>query len=545
MMMPGNRRGFSGFRPQALEPLPESLGISWGSTLAMPPLASLCLALLAPSAAAFDYALGRRLTPTWIAHASSEYARWLPPAGREAAAAGTLYPPFSMSPPLEVLDINGSLVTLPQAGAPTVVYALDSSNTGAMAQWADFAGSVDLFLSESLLPDVDPSAATRYAFLSLATTPAGAAKDAAFMLSTLRGRMAALGWPVSNSTAWLARATFGGEPIVPGAARMGWVADLLGNWTNVGASVGAREGELHTGGTRVQRLDAHLGWLPPSPQEGTTLQLGLAEEGGRGCPLSAPAAACALLVTCGGWDAPEAPCSADALPPLLQAAAGAGAAAVVLVAPRGGAPFVAACHDDAACAAPPPGVHATMVSWEAGEALARAVAAAGAAGAALTWRDKAPASGITFSVSAGGALLETGWLQATLRTYSWAAQWLDFERRTQANASASAPHSTLLHVWDGALMQGYPGASARVALPPSPAGMRWAGLQLDLALECPTPWETSCAPWDRQMQVRGWAGWGGGGVWGWLGWGEWAACVHSPLPRLVSACPHPSPAPPL
>ena len=60
-------------------------------------------------------------------------------------------------------------------------------------------------------------------------------------------------------------------------------------------------------------------------------------------------------------------------------------------------------------------------------------------------------------------------------------------------------------------MLGYPGASAAVTLPDI-AG--FTGLTVDLALGCVTPWEESCPPWDRQMQVSVWSD---GGFGGWAG----------------------------
>jgi hypothetical protein len=50
-------------------------------------------------------------------------------------------------------------------------------------------------------------------------------------------------------------------------------------------------------------------------------------------------------------------------------------------------------------------------------------------------------------------------------------------------------------------MLGFPGAQAVVEVPAAPAGSPWTSLEVELALGCPTPWETGCAIWDRQQQL--------------------------------------------
>ena len=59
-------------------------------------------------------------------------------------------------------------------------------------------------------------------------------------------------------------------------------------------------------------------------------------------------------------------------------------------------------------------------------------------------------------------------------------------------------------------MQGYPGAQALVTLPDAAtlggrvaaaAGAAFTTLEVELSFGCPTPWEVSCAIWDRQAQV--------------------------------------------
>jgi cyclophilin family peptidyl-prolyl cis-trans isomerase len=113
-------------------------------------------------------------------------------------------------------------------------------------------------------------------------------------------------------------------------------------------------------------------------------------------------------------------------------------------------------------------------------------------------------SGCTFSVSSSGILLETGWLEGrpTMQTLSWAAQWLDFEMRTQANLTAtnSAGEVTIVPVFDHSLMIGYPGVQAIVEIPASSSGS-YNHLEVEMMLGCPTPWDNSCAIWDRQAQV--------------------------------------------
>lgn len=113
-------------------------------------------------------------------------------------------------------------------------------------------------------------------------------------------------------------------------------------------------------------------------------------------------------------------------------------------------------------------------------------------------------SGRAFTVSSSGILLEVGWFEGrpTMQTLSWAAQWLDFEMRTQANLTASnAGGVTVITVFNHTLMQGYPGAQNIVEIPASSSGTAYNHLEVEMMLQCPTPWDNSCAIWDRQAQV--------------------------------------------
>ena len=440
------------------------------------------------------------------------------------AEGATLYPPFTPSPPLVVVDINGSTMTLPQAGSPLVVYAYDKTDATAEAMWSSTT-NIEKFLSESVFSVDTPNSETRYAFLSFNTAPGGAAADANAMRGNLTARMAALSWPASNITAWLSRATFGAEPVVAGGQRLGWVADLLSNWTNVGTSLELRLATGASATLSVPRIDAVRGWLPPPPRGGSELPLIYGGDASRLEPgtiaaLPTCSGGCAVLVTCEGdtvlhnedSNARVEHCDWEGL---VRAAEAAGASAVIAVVPAGGSlqEMRGAADCDAAVSESSPSscseaprVPATLLRRSDGVAIWRALGAPSMALASMlaapprvAFTSAATASGCTFTVSSTGTLLETGWLSPSLRVLSWAAQWLDFERRTQANLTATAASTVVVPVFNSTVMQGYPGASAAVALPAVGA---FTSLTLDLALGCPTPWENSCAIWDRQMQVN-------------------------------------------
>ena len=113
-------------------------------------------------------------------------------------------------------------------------------------------------------------------------------------------------------------------------------------------------------------------------------------------------------------------------------------------------------------------------------------------------------SGRAFTVSSTGILLEAGWFEGrpTMQTLSWAAQWLDFEMRTQANLTASNEGGAIVvNVLNHSLMQGFPGAQNIVEIPASSTGTAFNHLEVEMSLGCPTPWDNSCAIWDRQAQV--------------------------------------------
>ena len=481
---------------------------------APPPPARLTRAQLANAAASKAQLRESLLARAEAASSSSSAAAAAAAAATTTASAPPLWPPFTPSPPLSVTDIDGGVTSLPVAGAPLVAFAYNGSDSWTAAAWAN-SGELKRFLADSAFGAPDANA-TRYLFASFNQSAGGAAAEAAFMRAALEAGMASLAWPAANRSAWLARATFAAEP-VSALGEGGWVAQLLGNWTNLGESFNAAL-TLEAGGARVTvpRLDGAFAWLPPAPQGALRVVYG----GAAGSSVAARGAAdgAAVLVTCGfafgdALVAGAAGCAAGAggFAAIVRDVAAAGGAFAVIVLPAGAAPSLMDGADDAA-GAEPPSIAATQVTFEHGLALWRAMgapapfASPAAAAAMLPPRLSISAeegkSGCTFSVSATGTLLEAGWLgQSTLRFLSFAAMWLDFERRTQANVTAAAAATTVVSVMSYAPMQGYPGAQSVVTIPAAPDGSAWTSLKVELALGCPTPWETSCAIWDRQQQL--------------------------------------------
>jgi len=425
-----------------------------------------------------------------------------------SAAAGALFPPFTPCPALTVVDIDGAAATLPVAGAPLVAFAYDASVTWTTTAWSN-SGETQKFLVDSAF-GAPAAAATRYLFASFNETAGAAAAEAAVMRARLEAGMAALGWPAANRSAWLGRATFAAAPVSQ-LGTGGWVAQLLINWTNLGDRFGASLSlDLGLGGDAlvVPRLDGAFAWAPPAPREALPVVYGggfiseLATNGG------GMARGAAVIVSCGfsfGEEAKANACDAG-FDAIVRAVASAGGAFAIIVLPLGAEHVLMG----EGLEGNPQTIPATLLKYEDGLALWRALdepeafAPVAAAGSSLTATNVAGQSGCTFSASATGTLLETGWLgNPTLRFLSFAAQWLDFQRRTQANltAEAAAGATTVVSVMNYTLMQGFPGAQAVVAIPAAPAGSAWTSLEVDFALGCPTPWETSCAIWDRQQQL--------------------------------------------
>ena len=477
-------------------------------------------------------ALAARLTRAQLANAALSKAQLRASLAARAAAAppppassAPLWPPFTPCPPLSVRDIDGGVASFPVPGAPLVAFAYNASDAWAAASWASslVATETARFLTDSSFGA--PSAnLTRFLFASFNESAGGAAADAAMMRARLEAAMDALGWPDANRSDWLSRATFAADP-VSSLGDGGWVAQLLANWTDLGGVHGATlslEGGESGEHVTVPRLDADFAWLPPPPARGAAPSAAI--YGGNSAAVAAsttggtaPAGA-AVLVTCGfsfdGGAAAGARCDGD-FDAIVRGVEALGGAFAVVVLPAGAEPVLM--DGDSDDASPPPGIAATLVAYEHGLALWRAMgspAPLARSSSRLSLSLEDGKSGCTFSVSAGGALLESGWFgRPGLRFLSFAAQWLDFERRTQANITAGAAAgaedvapsttttTTVVSVFNYSLMLGYPGASAVVAVPAAAAGAPWTRLEVDFALGCPTPWETSCAIWDRQQQV--------------------------------------------
>ena len=469
-------------------------------------------------------------------------------AARRRAAGGDppLYPPFTPSPTMTVSDIGGAQVVLPAPGAPLVAFAYNASDPWTQAAWASNASGTaqqQQFLLDSLF-GAPVANATRYLFASFDETPGGAARDAGMMKGRLTAAMAALMWPEANQTEWLSRAIFAADSVSQLGG--GWVESLLSNWTNLGRgfiALAPADGSAPT--LTVPRLDAAFAWLPPPPPPRDKLGVvyvdSAALERGGFAPLEPGAAA---LVSCGFSFSEPGPrpggCNGD-FAGIIAAVEAAGGALAVVVQPRG---------VDAVEMAPAgpgndtPTIPATLLTFEHGLAVWRAMGAPSpneraAFVISAVGEDDVEGdvkAGCTFSVSSSGVLLESGWLgRPSLRFLSWAAQWLDFELRTQANItseavtldeegspvddasaavladiSSAASSTVVVPIFNSSLMIGYPGAQSVVTIPDAATlgglvegggAAKWDKLEVEFSLGCPTPWETGCAIWDRQMQI--------------------------------------------
>jgi hypothetical protein len=499
----------------------------------------------------------RKLSPREIANAAASKARLCDalvdsrPEGavrRGAAGGDPLFPPFTLSPNLTVTDIDGAQVALPAPGAPLVAFAYNASDPWTQAAWANNASGAaqqQQFLLDSVF-GAPAANATRYLFASFDASPGGAARDAGMMKGRLTAAMAALAWPEANQTDWLSRATFAADAVA--LLGGGWVGQLLSNWSNVGRAfiaLAPADGSAPT--LTVPRLDAAFAWLPPPPPPRERLGVVYLDSAalarGGFAPLAPGAAA---LVSCGFSFAEPEPraggCDGD-FERIVAGVEAAGGALAIVVQPRG---VDAVEMAPAAPGGDAPAIPATLLTFEHGAALWRAMGAP-APGAQAAFVVSAASeddvegdvkAGCTFSVSSSGVLLESGWLgRPSLRFLSWAAQWLDYEMRTQANITAEAVtlneqglpaddasaamlaginglsdvlSTVVVPIFNDTLMLGYPGAQSVVALPDAATlgglvegngAARWDRLEVEFSLGCPTPWETGCAVWDRQMQV--------------------------------------------
>ena len=383
------------------------------------------LSLLAIAAAASATGAKAVVSDRTRSNAAATVASWLaaesellPPHAlnrlRPLRADALLYPPFSVSPALTVVDsVSGSTFNFPIPGAPAVFLAYDATNTVCEAAWSNrnYASSVDQFLTQSLLPGVDAANATRYVFMSQNASAGGAAADAAMMHSVLTARMKSLNWNASVTNAWLSNAVFVATPVT------GWVADLLSNWTNVGGSGGNAVLALAPSGVVIPRIDSRLGWLPPPPSSPLRLTVVTHTDAGslmaRDLAPCSGSAACAVAVGCGfalDHAAPHSRSSTCSFAGAVQAAQTAGASALILVAAPGETLVEPDCDASVAHECDIPlNIPVSLVRYADGVRLARE-----ATPQSTIAHRAAASSGIAFAISAAGLLNEVSEVRSAL-----------------------------------------------------------------------------------------------------------------------------------
>ena len=402
-------------------------------------------------------------------------------------ARDTLYPPFSPMPPLTLTDVNGSSVTLPVANAPLVCFAFDENDAWTEASWYSVYGVRDfLDLSLTVLN-------TRYLFAVY--NDSHVKKSLHFMRGQLTNAMQLTpAWTTNESDLWFSHATFASEAIE--ALGDGWVYSLLSNWTNAGVDKTHTTLKVVDNGIVLNsfpRLDAHTQSFPTIPIGKSFSIISSGEFCHTATNQQLP---CAMLLFC------EVDYNMRTIVGAVQSS---GASLGVVILPEG-LPLRILTLD--AVDVDPKMESVILPAMMQLRASDGAILAAhlltknSSSTLTIEVSSNAGGGGVAFTASSRGTLLEAGWLSSDLRYYAWAAQWLDFEARTSANATAGEGEDTVLvNIFISTFMQGFPGARAIVTIPAAGAGNIYTQLVLDAALGCVDPWDTSCAPWDRQSWV--------------------------------------------
>lgn len=371
--------------------------------------------------------------------------------------------PGSPAASFSVDVLPGAVWTFTPGIRPLLAMAYDASDASSTVMLQP--DSLDAFLTASPL-NVD------YLFMFYAST---ASTDAAALNDTLYARMEALAFNESRRDAWAGMLHLCTTPV---ASSSQYITTLLANWTSPMETVAVAS-------VAVPRLDSFYAWLPwPTldvPYSGVVV-------GGNAC---------------GNWSQnvtnAVAFVSVDAAPPagctwtdISLSATNANAAGVVIILPLNASYSVMNC-EGSDCNAPA-AVPLSQVLYADGQSLLAALTAA----SNVTYVET-QVSGWFFGVDGNGALAELGWLKfATLQFMSWAAQWSAiYAPALQANLTRPA---LVVPVFNDSLMQGQ-GINVTVTLPPLAELATYQHFELDFALGCPSPYQNSCAIWDRTLEL--------------------------------------------
>ena len=463
----------------------------------------------------------------------------------------TIYFPGTPAPSFSLNLTNGSVITYnaPSSASsstlslpvqlPMIVNIVDLQDGFTNIMWADGVNSLDMFLLQA------PTNIT-YLFLSYATTIEQASLDMTYLQTQIQNQMVALNFNAAQIQQWNNVLLYCATPIsvLTNQPTNTWIPTMLMNWTSPSEQILINPTST-TNNLTIPRADSHYAWLPwPTAGSNGTLVYG-----GNACNPS-PAH--------GNWtnnnnfnntialvSYNSTLCSyADA----ILAVQNAGASGVIIIS-NNNTLYDMNCNTDTECNYPL-GISASIITYTNGQAILNSMKAVynnGVPNPVFMEFNENQASGYYFGIDELGNFFELGWLKIpTLMFLGWQAQYQNYLIELRANLSL--PNTLTIPLLNHTLMVGTPGAVANVTLPPLSYLYAHDFFELDVALGCPTPFDTSCAIWDRTLQLSvccGPPGSGGGGsgcgveLGRWItpfrrGIGRWITDVTPLLPLLTT-----------
>ncbi len=422
---------------------------------------------------------------------------------RSTRNADALLPPGSTAPPFSLQLTNGTTITYePGTSSPLLplyVYAFNPLDANSQVMFSDNS-SVAQFLNTlpPAAPWFDPSTTgglpvprlPNFLFLSYGVNPSA---DVAYLQQRFTATMAALNYTDEQMQSWNARLMFCAQ----GVSNLtdAWIPQMLSNWTSPLMQVKLWTQSGPQPQLAVSRIDSHYTWLPwPTVDTNMTIV-----PGGDACGAISPLvknASVALLNFSGAYPGFGGNQSCTFAQAIVNAQ-NAGANNIVFIAPQG-APYVDMnCISDADCNLPAQ-IPASLVSYEDGARLTSLLNTEGLSSVNMTYHED-DVSGFYFIIDETDALREMGWIKyAMLAHVAWQAQYQGYLAQLRFNLSIPALEVPVLNY---TLMLGSPGAQANITLPPAETLLQYDTMEVYAALTCPTPWDTSCAVWDRTVEA--------------------------------------------
>lgn len=267
---------------------------------------------------------------------------------------------------------------------------------------------------------------------------------------------------------------------VPVSALGNWIPHVLYYWGCTGRNCGLSQAVFTSEGWMmpviIKRLDARYDWLMGRWGQGSYRLMGA----GNGCDPSPDVAGAVAWVS-------EDGCSFFTKVQSMAKSAALG----VLVYALPGNPIQDMDCVDGECSVPL-NIPAAMVHLE--PSVAEALRFEQLVNVSF---QTTPSPNFFIGIDQQGALAEMGWfLYPTFSFVNWQAQWFDFYTSLQTKLHSPAK---VVSVFDKVQMQGETGAVATVDLPLDP--LDYDTLELDASLSCPGDRDSSCAPWDRTVQL--------------------------------------------